>query len=369
MEITLPATAGVFSTGDVLQVVTAADYTGTLTFAPASGVTEDGTFTVTEARRAVSYVVAGVDEYLAIGTSGGASAWGDLTGTLSDQTDMQAALDAKAPLAVGLTAETGSFSVASCDIGKVIKVTGAGPYTATFPAGLLNGGSVLLWNATSDSLTVAGAAAAYKIGPGSAAAYVESPDATDDWERLPGGGTSGGTAYDQDLNTTDNVTFNSVTASNAVTANDVQVNDLLEVVGSSSFDTVAEFNDGLALTAEGATIAGGLTVSEGNVTTTGQYLTANGQALALVDSLASADVLTDLGYAQATKIIGVDRWLSTSASAASSASPGTASARRTSRPRPSARSTPRRAGPTWPSRSRRTRRWPSSASRDRRAAA
>ena len=53
VEITLPATAGVFSTGDVLQVVTAADYTGTLTFAPASGVTEDGTFTVTEARRAV----------------------------------------------------------------------------------------------------------------------------------------------------------------------------------------------------------------------------------------------------------------------------------------------------------------------------
>ena len=86
VEITLPATAGVFSTGDVLQVVTAADYTGTLTFAPASGVTEDGTFTVTEARRAVSYVVAGVDEYLAIGTSGGsASAWGDLTGTLSDR--------------------------------------------------------------------------------------------------------------------------------------------------------------------------------------------------------------------------------------------------------------------------------------------
>ena len=188
----------------------------------------------------------------------------------------------------------------------IVKVTGAGPYTATFPAGLADSTSVLVWNATSDSLTVAGASAAYKVGPGSAAPYVESPSGVDVWERLPGGGTSGGTAYDQDLNTTDNVTFNSVTASNAVTANDVQVNDLLEVVGSSSFDTVAEFNDGLAVTAEGATIAGGLTVSEGNVTTTGQYLTANGQALTLVDSLASADVLTDLGYAQATKIIGVD---------------------------------------------------------------
>ena len=167
---------------------------------------------------------------------------------------------------------------------------------------------MLLWNATSDSLTVAGASAAYKIGPGSAAAYVESPDATDDWERLPGGGSGGGTAYDQDLNTTDNVTFGSVAASNAVTANDVQVNDLLEVVGSSSFDTVAEFNDGLAVTAEGATIAGGLTVSGGNVTTTGNYLTPSGQALVLVDSLASADVLTNLGTAQVAKIQGVDSW-------------------------------------------------------------
>jgi len=45
-------------------------------------------------------------------TSGGSSAWGEITGTLSDQTDLQAALDAKASSSdlTGISAPTATFS-------------------------------------------------------------------------------------------------------------------------------------------------------------------------------------------------------------------------------------------------------------------
>lgn len=49
---------------------------------------------------------------LAYMASGGVGAWGDITGTLADQTDLQAALDAKQPLAAVLTGTTASFTTA-----------------------------------------------------------------------------------------------------------------------------------------------------------------------------------------------------------------------------------------------------------------
>jgi len=42
----------------------------------------------------------------------GGGAWGDITGTLADQTDLQAALDAKQPLSAVLSATTASFTTA-----------------------------------------------------------------------------------------------------------------------------------------------------------------------------------------------------------------------------------------------------------------
>lgn len=44
--------------------------------------------------------------------SGGAAVWGDITGTLSSQTDLQNALDGKQPLATILTNTTASFTIA-----------------------------------------------------------------------------------------------------------------------------------------------------------------------------------------------------------------------------------------------------------------
>lgn len=66
--------------------------------------------------------------------AGGAVAWGDLTGTLSDQTDLQSALDDKADLAVTINAQTGTtYTLVLADAGKLITLTNASAITLTVP--------------------------------------------------------------------------------------------------------------------------------------------------------------------------------------------------------------------------------------------
>ena len=90
-----------FDDGAILSVQKTGT-TGTVSFAPADGGTTTifGSCTLST----VNYVAqirksaANVWRFLSCGApSGGASAWGDLTGTLSDQTDFQAALDRRPP--------------------------------------------------------------------------------------------------------------------------------------------------------------------------------------------------------------------------------------------------------------------------------
>lgn len=65
---------------------------------------------------------------------GGSSVWGGITGTLSDQTDLQSALNLKASATgVPIIIETGSNrDVGPADAGSYIRFTGGGAKTATF---------------------------------------------------------------------------------------------------------------------------------------------------------------------------------------------------------------------------------------------
>lgn len=59
---------------------------------------------------------------------GGSAAWGGITGTLSNQTDLQSALNAKANIVVpGRTTSSTAFTLAATDSGQLIELTGASP--------------------------------------------------------------------------------------------------------------------------------------------------------------------------------------------------------------------------------------------------
>lgn len=67
---------------------------------------------------------------------GGGSAWGSITGTLSDQTDLEAALDSKNNLGetAGLNAQSGTtYTLVIGDKGKMIENTNASAITTTVP--------------------------------------------------------------------------------------------------------------------------------------------------------------------------------------------------------------------------------------------
>lgn len=68
---------------------------------PSSGLGSDGDYYLNTANGQVSYKASGSWSviFTVSGGGGGAAVWGGITGTLSDQTDLQSALDLKAPLA------------------------------------------------------------------------------------------------------------------------------------------------------------------------------------------------------------------------------------------------------------------------------
>lgn len=54
------------------------------------------------------------------GGGGGGAAWGSITGTLSDQTDLQAALDAKAPAGIPQNSQSAAYTLVLSDANKHI---------------------------------------------------------------------------------------------------------------------------------------------------------------------------------------------------------------------------------------------------------
>lgn len=70
------------------------------------------------------------------GAGAGGGAWGSITGTLSDQTDLQSALDAKLEAAtpVAINAQTGTtYTLVLGDAGKLVTLTNSSAITLTVP--------------------------------------------------------------------------------------------------------------------------------------------------------------------------------------------------------------------------------------------
>lgn len=90
------------------------------------------------------------------GGGGGAVDWGDIGGTLSDQTDLQAALNARLNKLAEVNSYSGNRTLDSDDSGAYVRITAAG--TVTLPDGLDTGFQCVIVNATtSDTVELAAA--------------------------------------------------------------------------------------------------------------------------------------------------------------------------------------------------------------------
>ncbi len=68
------------------------------------------------------------------GAGGGGGAWGSITGTLSDQTDLQTALDAKGDKVLAINAQTGTtYTLVLSDAGKLVTLSNGSAITLTVP--------------------------------------------------------------------------------------------------------------------------------------------------------------------------------------------------------------------------------------------
>lgn len=66
---------------------------------------------------------------------GGGGAWGSITGTLSDQTDLQTALDAKGDKILAINAQTGTtYTLVLSDASKLVTLSNSSAVTLTVPA-------------------------------------------------------------------------------------------------------------------------------------------------------------------------------------------------------------------------------------------
>lgn len=83
--------------------------------------------------------------------SGATPDWGDIGGTISDQTDLQNALDAKLGRHAIVNGYSGNRTLDNDDSGAYVRITAAG--TVTLPDGLSTGFQCVIVNAT-DSATV-----------------------------------------------------------------------------------------------------------------------------------------------------------------------------------------------------------------------
>jgi hypothetical protein len=107
------------------------------------------------------------------GVTSGSAAWGSITGTLSSQTDLQAALDLKAPLSVTQNSQSLAYTLVLSDAGKHILHPSADTTdriftipansSVAFPVGTVvtfvnqNAGGVITIAITTDTMRLAGA--------------------------------------------------------------------------------------------------------------------------------------------------------------------------------------------------------------------
>jgi hypothetical protein len=75
---------------------------------------------------------------------GSATAWGTITGTLSDQTDLQTALDAKTNKLITTNRQTASYTLVLSDADKLVEMNVASANNLTVPASVFSAGQQIL---------------------------------------------------------------------------------------------------------------------------------------------------------------------------------------------------------------------------------
>ena len=75
---------------------------------------------------------------------GGSTAWGSITGTLSSQTDLQTALDAKTPKLITTNRQTASYTLVLSDADKLVEMNVGSANNLTVPASVFSAGTQIL---------------------------------------------------------------------------------------------------------------------------------------------------------------------------------------------------------------------------------
>jgi hypothetical protein len=77
-------------------------------------------------------------------SKGGATAWGTITGTLSDQTDLQTALDTKTNKLITTNRQTASYTLVLSDADKLVEMNVGSANNLTVPASVFSAGQQIL---------------------------------------------------------------------------------------------------------------------------------------------------------------------------------------------------------------------------------
>jgi hypothetical protein len=77
-------------------------------------------------------------------SKGGATAWGTITGTLSDQTDLQTALDTKTAKLITTNRQTASYTLVLSDADKLVEMNVGSANNLTVPASVFSAGQQIL---------------------------------------------------------------------------------------------------------------------------------------------------------------------------------------------------------------------------------
>lgn len=162
------ATGGTWSVFDEGDVAIYFDETWTA-YAPFDGLRK---FVIDEGED-WQYIGGSVGAWATAGGSGGSAVWGSITGTLASQTDLQAALDAKATPGIAQNSQSTAYTLVLSDANKHILHPSADttPRTFTIPANSSvaypigtavtfvnqNGAGAITIAITSDTMRIAGA--------------------------------------------------------------------------------------------------------------------------------------------------------------------------------------------------------------------
>lgn len=101
---------------------------------------------------------------LAVSGAAAGTAWGGITGTLGDQTDLQAALDAKLAKTATVQSYAGNRTLDSDNAGAYVRITAAG--TVTLPDSLATGFQCVIVNATASDTVALSAATTLTLPTG-----------------------------------------------------------------------------------------------------------------------------------------------------------------------------------------------------------